>query len=252
MTPMKRMTDEQLEGMLGLAKDSDSVEMKVTVPESDHRSAVAALGIDPLEAQIRQVFFFDTPDLALNKHGLVPRARRIQGKGDDSVVKLRPVVPNELPASVRTSPNLGVEVDAMPGGYVCSASMKGVPPTDVRQTTLAGGPIRKLFTREQRDFYQANAPEGIGLDDLAILGPINVFKLKFTPKGYDGRLVAELWMYPNNTRILELSTKCPPSETLHVALAVRLFLSRKGIDLSGEQTTKTKTALEYFAKHLND
>ena len=26
------------------------------------------------------------------------RARRIQGKGEDSVVKLRPVVPDELPA----------------------------------------------------------------------------------------------------------------------------------------------------------
>ena len=53
--------------------------------------------MDPLEAQIRQVFFFDTPDLALDKPGVVVRARRIQGKGDDSVVKLRPVVPVELP-----------------------------------------------------------------------------------------------------------------------------------------------------------
>ena len=49
--------------------------------------------MDPLEAQIRQVFFFDTPDLALDKQGVVVRARRIQGKGDDSAVKLRPVVP---------------------------------------------------------------------------------------------------------------------------------------------------------------
>ena len=55
--------------------------------------------MDPLEAQIRQVFFFDTPDLALNEAGVVVRARRVQGKGDDSVVKLRPVVPDRAPES---------------------------------------------------------------------------------------------------------------------------------------------------------
>jgi hypothetical protein len=246
-----RLTDDQLENLLALAKDSDSVELKLTVPESDHRSAVAALGMDPLEAQIRQVFFFDTPDLTLNKHGLVPRARRIQGKGDDSVVKLRPVVPSELPPKLRSSPSLGVEVDAMPGGYVCSASMKAVPTADVRTVTLAGGPISKLFSKEQRAFYRAYAPEGIGLDDLAILGPINVLKLKFKPKGYEGRLVAELWMYPNNSRILELSTKCPPPDAIRVAVEARLFLTKRGIDLSGEQQTKTRTALEYFARHLS-
>ncbi|MDQ3122441.1 MAG: adenylate cyclase, partial [Actinomycetota bacterium] len=95
------------------------------MPASDQRKAIAALELDPLEAQIRQVFFFDTPDLALNAAGVVVRARRIQGKGGDSVVKLRPVVPDELPESLRTSPNLVVEVDAMPGGYVCSAALKG-------------------------------------------------------------------------------------------------------------------------------
>ena len=52
------------------------------------------------------------------------RARRVQKKGDDSVVKLRPVVPDDLPTGLRNSPNLVVEVDAMPGGFVCSASLK--------------------------------------------------------------------------------------------------------------------------------
>ena len=92
---------------------------------ADQRSTIRALALDPLDAQIRQVFFFDTPDLALDSSGLVVRARRVQLKGDDSVVKLRPVVPNELPKKLRRTPGFGVEVDAMPGGFVCSASMKG-------------------------------------------------------------------------------------------------------------------------------
>jgi hypothetical protein len=199
---------------------------------------------------MRQVFFFDTPDLKLYEAGIVPRARRVQGKGDDSVVKLRPVVPDELPPQERRSPNLGVEVDAMPGGFVASASMKGVPPNDVRAITLAGGPIRKLFNKEQRAFFETHGPDGIGLDDLSILGPINVFKLRFKPKGYDGRLVAELWLYPDNSRILELSTKCLPRSALQVAAEARLFLSKQGVDVTGQQQTKTKTALRYFARQL--
>ncbi len=88
------------------------------------------------------------------------------------------------------------------------------------------------------------------MDDLSVLGPINVLKLKFTPKGYDRRMVAELWLYPDGERILELSTKCAPSEGLQVAAEARAFLADRGVDLYGEQQTKTKTALDYFAKHL--
>src|SRR6476646_4171426 len=98
-------THEQLAELLSLIKDSDSVELKLTVPEESHRSTVSSLGMDPLDAQIRQVFFFDTPDLTLDRAGVVVRARRIQGKGNDSVVKLRPVVPNEMPGKVRRAPD---------------------------------------------------------------------------------------------------------------------------------------------------
>lgn len=117
-------SDEELIELIGLIEGADSVELKLTLPDSAQRPAVEALGIDPLESQIRQVFFFDTPDLALNLAGVVVRARRIQGKGDDSVVKPRPVVPHELSDELRATPGFGVEVDAMPGGFVCSASMK--------------------------------------------------------------------------------------------------------------------------------
>jgi hypothetical protein len=95
-----RLSDEQAAELLALTRDCDSVELKLTVAEEQQRSTAIALGMDPLEAQLRLVAFFDTPDLALDRHGLVVRARRIQGKGDDSIVKLRPVDPNDLPAKL--------------------------------------------------------------------------------------------------------------------------------------------------------
>jgi hypothetical protein len=250
-TKTRRLTDEDLGELIELTKGSDTVELKLTVSMSERSAGGAALGVDPLEAQIRQVFFFDTPDLKLNKGGVVVRARRVQQKGDDTVVKLRPVVPNELPAELRSSPNFGVEVDAMPGGYVCSGSMKrALVKTDVRDVVAGKRPLRKLFSKEQRALYAAHAPEGVELDDLSILGPIFVLKLKFAPEGFDRKLVAELWLYPDNTMILELSMKCEPSEALQVAAETRAFLTQRGIDLTGEQQTKTKKALEFFSKQL--
>lgn len=254
MATRRRLSDlsgEELAQLLALIGGSDSVELKLTVPERAQRPTIASLGLDPLEAQIRQVFFFDTPDLALNQSGVAVRARRVQGRSGDTVIKLRPIVPAELPDDLRRSGSVSVEVDAMPGGYVCSASMKGkVPNSDVREAVTGARPFRKLFTKEQRAFLAAHAPEGASLDELSILGPVFVLKLNFTPAAYARKLVAELWLYPDGSRIFELSTKCLPGEAFQTAVEARAYLETAGVDLSGDQQTKTKTALEFFAAEV--
>jgi hypothetical protein len=132
---------------------------------------------------------------------------------------------------------------------VCSASLKRtLGTTDVRPAVKGERKLRKLFSKEQRAFFATHAPDGVDIDELTVLGPIHVLKLKFSPGNYDRRLVAELWMYPDYSRILELSTKCAPAEAFDVAARTRSFLAKQGIDLTGEQQTKTRTALEFFAK----
>ena len=56
-----------------------------------------------------------------------------------------------------------------------------------------------------------------------------------------------MWLYPDGSRLLELSTKCLSAEAFQFAAEVRASLSEHGVDISGEQQTKTKKALEYFA-----
>jgi hypothetical protein len=243
------LSDEQRLEFMELVKGADSVELKLTVPEPHQRSTIAALELDPLEAQIRQVFFFDTPKLALDAAGVVVRARRIQGKRADSIVKLRPVTPSELPEELRRSGAFRVEVDALPGGFVCSATLKGSPAqAAVLQAASGTLPLRKLFSKEQRQFYAAHAPEGIALDDLKVLGPIFVLKLRLDPPELGRRLVAEMWIYPDGSRILELSTRCETTEAFQVAAEARAFLVERGVDISGEQETKTRKALRYFTR----
>jgi hypothetical protein len=124
-------------------------------------------------------------------------------------------------------------------------------PSDVSRAVAGEIPLRKLFSKEQRAFYAAHVQDGTTLEDLTILGPIFVLKLRLTPKELDRRLVAEVWLYPDGSRILELSTRCGITEAFQVAAELRAFLAARGIDLSGEQETKTRKALDYFA-HLEN
>jgi len=155
------LVDSELGKMLSLMKDADSVELKLTVPESNQLSAGATLGMDPLNAQIREVFFFD------------PRS------DSQRAGRRRP----------------------------CSTG-----PTQGRRCCCQTAP---------------GPPEGVA---------------DTPPK------IAELWNYPDNSRILELSTRCAPADALRVAVESQAFLRDRGVDLSGEQQTKTKTALEFFSK----
>ncbi|MEQ6903333.1 hypothetical protein [Nocardioides sp. YIM 152588] len=242
------LTREQLAELLTLLEGSDSVELKVTVPSTERRSTAEHLGMDVMDAEIRQVVFFDTPDLRLNKAGVVVRARRIQHRAGDSVVKLRPVDPAHLAGKLRHAAGFGVEVDALPGGFVCSGRMKAKVEDDLLRKVFAGEkPVHKLFTKHQRALYEEHAPDGLGLDDLAALGPINILKLKFEPEGYPRPLVAELWFYPDGGEILELSTKCAPGDAFAVTAETKEYLLAHGVDLDAPQQTKTRTALAYFA-----
>jgi hypothetical protein len=255
-TTRKRLVElsgEELSRLFGLIGSADSVELKVTLPAEAHRATIEALGLDPLAAQIRQVFFFDTPDLRLNQAGMAVRGRRIQGRGGDTVVKLRPVVPDDLPDDVRHSASVTVEVDAMPGGYVCSATMKGkLRNGEVLEAVRGDRPLRKVFSKEQREFYAAHAPNGLTLDDLSVLGPVFVLKDVHEPRELGRRLVAEIWLLPDGSRILELSTKCLPAEAFQVAVETRAYLEGLGLDLTQDPQTKTKTTLEFFAAQLSN
>ena len=247
----RRLSDAEIGVVLELMKNADSVELKLTVPSRSHRATIRGLPVDPIEAQPRQVFFFDTPDLALNKAGVIVRARRIQGGKGDTVIKLRPVVPDELPAQLRASADFKTEVDVIPGGFVCSGSFKGrTTAAAIRDAVNGQKPLRKLFSKDQRAFFAEHAPDGIDLDTLTTLGPTYTLKATFEPKELGRRFTVEMWLYPDGSRILELSTKAAPAEAFQVAAQARAYLAGTGIDLSGAQEPKTRAALEFFASEL--
>jgi hypothetical protein len=247
----KPLSGEDVMRIIQLGKGSNSIELKLSIPMGGQRATVRSIGLDPVEAQPRQAFYFDTPDLALNRAGVVVRARRIQGGRADTVVKLRPVEPNTIDPELRRSAAFKVEVDVMPGGYVCSASYKGLctgrEVQDVADGTLA---LSKILSKEQRAFFRQHAPSGVTLDQLVVLGPTFLLKAKHQPKNFDRPITIEVWFYPDDTRILEVSTKCLPEETFSVGADFKTYLADRGIVLGAKQEPKTKTAIDFFGAML--
>jgi hypothetical protein len=253
VVPMTSRTDEERQRLVAFMHGADSVELKLSVPESTQRSALEALDLDPVQAKVRQAFFLDTPDLALDRQGLVLRLRRSQGKADDTVVQLRPMVPpSELRRSIRRSASFGLEVDLSPGGFACSGSMKGtVAPGGVRDAMAGRRSVWTLFSKEQHALFAAYAREDMDVHDICVLGPILLLRLRHSPPGFARRLVAEMWLFPDGSRTVELSTRCEPSDAFQVAAETRAFLASRGVDCDGEQQTKTRNALEFFARRLD-
>jgi hypothetical protein len=52
--------------------------------------------------------------------------------------------------------------------------------------------------------------------------------------------------------LLELSTKCAPGQAFQVAAETKAFLIERGIEVGGEQETKTRKALEFFSARLRE
>jgi hypothetical protein len=244
------LTRDQLIAMLTDLAEVRSVELKMNVP-AEQRMAMSALDVDPLHGKLREVYFFDTPDLNLFESGIVLRARRTQGAEADTAVKIRPAVPDELPADVRSSKNLKIEMDVTRGSYVVSASLKGTRPTDaVRQMLHGERPLQRLFTKEQRSFFASLGPVGPSWDDLVPLGPILVVLLKFTPRGLRRRLTIEQWHYPGEVPLVEISTKATPHHAFEVLNESTAFLRIHGLSASGAQEPKTRRALEFYARPI--
>ena len=156
-----QLTEKQVVEVFELLKGSDAVELKVTVPESEIRSTADLLGMDPLDAEIRQVVFFDTPDLTLSQAGIVVSCSTSPGwrRRHRGQAEARETCRFSL--EIRRSESVKVEVDAMPRGFVCSASMKGkASAAEIRSVILGKNKIKSLFSKEQRDFYRSHCARG--------------------------------------------------------------------------------------------
>lgn len=248
MTTLPTYDAEQLAGLLRILDGVDAVELKLTVPFADQRRVLLSLGIDALDAGIRQVAFVDTPDLRLFDAGLVIRARRTQRKPGDLTVKLRPMLPADVPDGLRGLPGFKVEIDASPAGFTCSCSLTTeVTDRRVRRLWADDAVVGELLDDHQREVVLDRLPDDVSMANLRVLGPLTLLKTKFAPDGFPRKMTGEMWFLPDGGRIFELSTKATPQAAFQVAAETKVLLAGHGLDLGAPQDTKTRTALVALA-----
>ena len=77
-----------------------------------------------------------------------------------------------------------------------------------------------------------------------------MLKLKQTAPEHKRKLVLELLVYPDGSRILELSARVATREAFQAGMEARAYLESLGLDLTAEQQLKTATALAFFSAEL--
>ncbi|MBO9518043.1 MAG: CYTH domain-containing protein [Porphyrobacter sp.] len=229
----------------------DAIEIKVTVRPDQELRAERTAELDEDSAEIRVIYYYDTPGLDLFKSGLALRARLVKGDDDDSTVKFRPVDGTKVPPEWRELEGFKVEGDWVGDGAIGSASLTHPQQRDeIDEVAKGTRPIEKLFSKDQERFLKAFYKEPFDFGQLRVMGPIRVLRWKLRHKSFRHDLTVEEWRLPDGDDLVELSIKVAPEEAAAAREAFNANLEELGLDPKGAQQTKTRTALEYFAKAL--
>jgi hypothetical protein len=231
----------------------DAVEIKCTIRPDQELRAARAMEVDEDTADIRLIYFYDTPDLELFKAGVVLRARLVKGDTDDSTVKFRPVEPASIPRDWQRWKGFKLEADWVGDHVVCSASLTGLQQRDeIDEVAKGKRAIGKLFSSDQERFLTEFHKGPVGFEKLRVMGPIRVLRWKPKHETFSHELTLEEWRLPSGDEPVEVSIKAPPNEALQARKEFETHLRELGLDPEGAQDTKTRTALEYFARSLKE
>jgi len=234
-----------------LVSGANSIEIKVTIPESQVDSSLARFGLTIANDEERYVYFYDTPDLDLHRAGIITRARRVVGDQHDSTVKFRPVIPDHVASKWRTFSDFKIEADASEKGVTKSASFSMPVRKGVIKRIAAGEiAIEELFTKDQQAFLLSMANRNIDFSTMMVFGPLRAHRWKFEDPGCPWPITAEVWVREDGARMMEASIKAPVVQAAAAMGGFTAFLAEFGAERDVEEQAKTRWALMYYAEKL--
>jgi hypothetical protein len=227
----------------------DAVEIKVTVRPDQELRAERAMEVNEDTAEVRVLYFYDTPHLELFNAGVALRARLVKGDDDDSTVKFRPVEAAKISPDWKKLKGFKLEADCVGDRVVCSASLTALQGRDEIDDVAKGKrAIDKLFSKDQERFLSEFYKGPVDFGKLRVMGPIRVLRWKLKHKDFPHDLTLEEWRLPDGNDLVEVSIKTSPENAQQAQKDFDIHLRELGLDPEGAQETKTRTALEYFAK----
>jgi hypothetical protein len=177
-------TSELSERRAPILDELDAVEIKVTVRPDQELRAERAMEVNEDTADIRVIYFFDTPNLDLFEAGVALRARLVKGEGDDSTVKFRRAETAAISNAWRRAEGFKLEADWVGERIVYSASLTDSQPgEEIKDVAHGKRNIVKLFTKQQERFLAEFHAGSVDFERLRVMGPIRVLRWKLKHKG---------------------------------------------------------------------
>jgi hypothetical protein len=243
------MGDQRDAPALELDPAIHSVEFKFTVSAADEKLVEAGLHEPRLEPMARKIWFFDSDDLALFDAHVVLRARATEGAGEDTTVKLRPVVPAAVDPAWTDIDGFEIQLDVVGADPQPSAKLDAdQDPGELADVVAGRRALDRLFSADQERFLHDLARIGEPLAAVSPRGPIDVQRWTLEPDLLTEKVTVERWVMPAGDDFVELSIKAKPADADQAGRAFRAWLAHVGLDASAPQESKTRKVLEAFTR----
>jgi uncharacterized protein YjbK len=216
-------------------------ELKVTVFPDEEPVVRAAIEDQHAEMSQREVYFYDTPELALKAGKLFLRARTTEGDDPDSTVKLRPLA-GAFPPAWQGNGDVRHEVDVIGEREVPSLKLDREH-GKIDAGDVGGHDAKRLFDAAQEGLVP------VDWDDIVAFGPIHAHLWELEYAELPEKLAVEEWTVSGGPHFVELSFKVKPGELAAAKQAFHALLDELKIDRKG-RPAKTEIVLDHFAaKH---
>jgi len=220
----------------------EKVEFKYTLSKRDAPRVRAMLG----SGTTREVYFYDTKDLALKRVNLVLRFRTTAGEKDNSTVKLRPVDLSVDGPALQQIADVEFEADKVGDAFKVAAKID-----DKRKAGSADATDVAALFAPQQALLKGHLPQGMDLAAVPVLGPVKALKWELTGfEGFPLDLDVEEWSVEDKLVFLELSCKVERQDAPQADLSFTTLLKRLQLDPNEPQETKTDQVLQFFAARL--
>jgi hypothetical protein len=239
----------------------DTIKIKVTIAADEVGTALAAFNLSKSKAVNYEIYFCERSSqlglLPLLDDAVLLRIRRHREGLDDVTVKLRPCRPGQVRgqwSAFRRSAHheLRIRGDWTHDRRVVAASLVHHVPDDRLRLILDSRPqdLGRLFSARQRRYLRECANVDLDLNDLCLLGPVEIRQWQWREPRYD--VTAERWAVriPGDQLeldLLELSVMAEPDDAALVQPAFLAAIRRRGLDPYASQQTKTRLVLQHLA-----
>lgn len=228
---------------------ADAIMINATIADAQIDGALERYGLTLDTGAQRLIYFFDTPDVALFKAGIVARARRISGDDHDSTVTVQPVSGPQVLDYWRTCDGYQLAAEVSEAAVPKSASLtvqvsKGL----IKQVVTGEKGIAKLYSKDQEAFLAAVGNQSMDYQALCVLGPIAGHRWTFQDPACPWRLTAEVWQRDDGARLMEVAIKVPLPQAEVAIAGLQVFLATVGAARHMKPQTKTRWALDHYIK----